>query len=115
MNKPLGRNLLAMHCLERVCVCPMIAPRLGRDLAPVCIVSSGWMTRAVWRSVLENSEDTHQKSELCSRCRRTTSERALRNGARDTLQICIDYKGLNKLTRESNYSMPHVNDLLYQL
>ena len=46
MNTPLGRNLLAVHCLERVCVCPMTAPRLGKDPTPVCIMSSHWMSLA---------------------------------------------------------------------
>ena len=46
MNTPLGRNLLAMHCLERGFVCLVTAPRLGKDLAPVCVVSSRWMSPA---------------------------------------------------------------------
>ena len=41
-----GRNLLAVHCLERVSVCPVTAPRLGKDPAPVCVVSSRWMSPA---------------------------------------------------------------------
>ena len=44
MNTPLGRNLLPVHCLECVCVRPVTTPRLGKDLAPVCIVSSRWMS-----------------------------------------------------------------------
>ena len=46
MNTPLGRNLLVVHGLEHVCVCPVTAPRLGKDLAPVCVVSSRWMSPA---------------------------------------------------------------------
>ena len=46
VNTPLGRNLLVAHCLERVCICPMIAPHLGRDPVPVCVVSSRWMSPA---------------------------------------------------------------------
>ena len=30
----------------------------------------------------------------------------------DTLRMCIDYKGLNKLTRKNSYPMPWVHDLL---
>ena len=44
VNMPLGRNLLAVHCLERACVCPVTAPCLGDDSAPVCVVSSRWMS-----------------------------------------------------------------------
>ena len=29
-----------------------------------------------------------------------------------TLRMCIDYKGLNKLTRKNSYPMPRVDDLL---
>ena len=44
MNTRLGRNLLAVHCLERVCMCPVTAPRMGKDPALVCVVSSRWMS-----------------------------------------------------------------------
>ena len=32
-----------------------------------------------------------------------------------TLRMCIDYRGLNKLTRKNSYPMPRVDDLLDQL
>ena len=48
----------------------------------------------MWRSVLENSEDTHQNSELCSRYRRTTSERAARKDARDNLVSELSSDGI---------------------
>ena len=54
----------------------------------------------MWRSVLENSEDTHQKSELCSRCKRTTSERASRKDARNKGNLNI--KAINGFVRYTN-------------
>ena len=32
-----------------------------------------------------------------------------------TLRMCIDYRGLNRLTRKNSYPMPRVDDLLDQL
>ena len=32
-----------------------------------------------------------------------------------TLRMCIDYRGLNKLTKKNSYPMPRVDDLLDQL
>ena len=32
-----------------------------------------------------------------------------------TLQLCIDYRQLNKLTVKNKYSLPRIDDLFYQL
>ena len=44
-----GVYSLMKHPLKEVasvCVCPVTAPHMGKDPAPVCIVSSRWMSPA---------------------------------------------------------------------
>ena len=93
MLYPLGfivvEHVTREFCLLCVCVCvsilyPVTAPCLEILCAYECARVFVGGDLQVLRTLLEKSEDCHQKSDQTRRCKRTTSERASSRDARNT-------------------------------